>query len=46
MLNETKRLTIAEVARTLKVEPAALAAVVEVESGGRVQALIEGRSEP
>lgn len=46
MLNETKRLTIAEVARTLKVEPAALAAVVEVESGGRVQALVEGKPEP
>ncbi|TWH25864.1 MULTISPECIES: N-acetylmuramidase domain-containing protein [unclassified Aminobacter] len=46
MLNETKRLTIAEVARTLKVEPAALAAVVEVESGGRIQALVEGRPEP
>jgi len=46
MLNETKRLTIAEVARTLEVEPAALAAVVEVESGGRVQALVEGKPEP
>lgn len=46
MLNETKRQTIAELAHTLEVEPAALAAVVEVESGGRVQALVEGRPEP
>lgn len=37
---------IERVARELGVEPAALAAVVEVESGGRVYAIVEGRPEP
>src|SRR5690606_15842250 len=40
------REAIAEEAGRLRVEPAALAAVVEVESGGRVFALVEGRQEP
>lgn len=37
---------IERVAGELGVEPAALAAVVEVESGGRVSALVDGRPEP
>ncbi len=40
------REAIAEEAGRLRVEPAALAAVVEVESGGRVFALVDGRQEP
>ncbi|MBI1619694.1 N-acetylmuramidase family protein [Aquamicrobium zhengzhouense] len=46
MQDEAMRQAIAEVARTLKVPPAAFAAVVKVECGGRAHALVRGRKEP
>ena len=46
MQDEAMRQAIAEVARTLKVPPAAFAAVVKVECDGRAHALVRGRKEP
>lgn len=46
MFDENAQREIARVARGMKVEPAALLAVAEVESGGRISARIEGRNEP
>lgn len=46
MFTQQTILEIAALARELDVEPAALLAVTEVESGGKAFALIDGRQEP
>jgi hypothetical protein len=46
MLNAETRQAIAGVARDLGVEPAALAALVEIESAGRTHAMVAGKGEP
>lgn len=46
MFDQATILAVNEIARTLKVEPAALLAVATVESAGRVFALVNGREEP
>lgn len=46
MLGEAERSVLAERARSLGLEPAALEAVVMVESGGRIFAKVGGRNEP
>lgn len=46
MLTDTVILAIAAVAGELKIEPAALLAVAEVESGGRVFARVDGEHRP
>ena len=46
MFDAAARTAIARTARSLGVEPAALLAVAEVESGGRAHAEVNGRAEP
>ena len=46
MFDQDVRLQIAVIAKSLNVLPAALLAVVEVESGGRIGARVNGRMEP
>ncbi|MEM9732729.1 MAG: N-acetylmuramidase family protein [Pseudomonadota bacterium] len=46
MFDQKTRAAIAEIAHRLEVSPAALMAVVEVESGGRALAKVAGRMEP
>jgi hypothetical protein len=46
MFDEQVRRTVNEMAKSLGVEPAALLAIAEVESGGRPFAMVQGRREP
>lgn len=46
MFDDATRLAIDEIARTYDIEPAALLAVAEVESGGRAFATVNGKPEP
>ena len=46
MFDDATKRAIAARARAMRVEPAALLAVAEVESGGRVSARVNGRDEP
>ena len=46
MFDDESRVWIAQLAKDLDVEPAALMAIVEVESGGRIFARVAGRHEP
>ena len=46
MFDAAARRAIARTARDLGIEPAALLAVAEVESGGRATARVNGRDEP
>lgn len=46
MFDQATILAVNDIARELKVEPAALLGVATVESGGRVFAMVDGREEP
>ena len=46
MFDDESRVWIAQLAKDLNVEPTALMAIVEVESGGRIFARVAGRHEP